>query len=385
MVQTRNVVIKRDFGPSLGIRTSFLDLMNSEKSPRVNGKLDLRANPHLHSTTVIASCYRDPSFTLGAEMWLDAQFSACPGQTDAVWTPLTNEALARFTGKVRKHNASLGVTLGSWRESRNMIVDRTQKIAKIFTKVEHNLMKDYDRMSPKQRAARRRALSRDRASDFLEGEFGWLPLVTDISDALGALGQSPHNQWIRSRSKGEHRLSSLYAPSNAEYGKAVAEEGNLSVVVSARCVFDSPNTFLANRLGLLALPGVAWDLIPWSFVVNMFTNMGQLVNSVTDFVGVTVSNVSLTKSAVVTQRSNLWASKLGNQRGSFGSEQVLKHSLYKYREVRPNVPKPSFQLKVPELNLELALIAISLILQKMSRINRLVGDNLPFLNPVLSK
>lgn len=386
MALVRDIRINRNFGPNIGVKASFIEIVNSVRSPRdVWGNLVLRANPLNSTKCVVDKVISDPRFTIGAGSWNGADFPPGPGFFDAAYTPLHNEALARFTGKVRKHNASLGVTLGSWRESRNMITDRTQKIQRIFDTLGRRLERDIAKMSPKQRAARRRRLSMDRASDFLEGEFGWIPLVQDVQAAFGALAQTPQSKWIASRSTGTHRKSSLNMQVGAEFNTAVSEEGNLSLTVSAKCSFDSPNVFLANRLGLLALPGVAWDLIPWSFVVNMFTNMGQLVNSVTDFVGVTVSDVSVTKSAFITQQTNLWATAVGNQRGSFGYCEVAKWKRDKYRELSANVPKPVFQLKVPELNLELAGIAIALILQKMARINRLVGDKLPFLNPVLSK
>ena len=63
---------------------------------------------------------------------------------------------------------------------------------------------------------------------------------------------------------------------------------------TARVEITNPNLWLANKVGLVNLPGVLWDIIPWSFLVNMFTNMGSVVNQMTDLAGVTLHGTSLT-------------------------------------------------------------------------------------------
>jgi hypothetical protein len=145
----------------------------------------------------------------------------------------------------------------------------------------------------------------------------------------------------------------------------------------------NPNLFLANRLGLLNLPGVAWDLIPWSFVVNMFTNMGQMVNSLTDFVGVEVSNGSSTRVADLERYHLCMAGFAPGQYATSGQAHSKVHEKQRRRSVG-GIPTPSFQFRLPELNLELAGIAIALILQKMSRIQQILGPS-PSLVPQLLK
>jgi hypothetical protein len=372
LVRSENII--RNFGPGMGPLSTFYVSQDSVNSLKDSKKqLILRSNPYYISKGRMTKVMFDPRFEPGTV--LDATYFPL-GLDDPAFGPLINNALARVTGKVRKHNASLGVTLGSWRESRNMIRDRASKIATIFDRRADALQRQMKALTSKQRASKRREFAKGRASDFLEGEFGWVPLVQDIQAGFGALAQKPESKWISSVSKAEYRAASKdnFSPGDT-YRTRWSEEGTLRVTVGGRCDFDSPNAFLANRLGLLNLPGVAWDLVPWSFVVNMFTNMGQMANSVTDFVGVTTSNVSTTKTSVITRDQSSWATTLGNQRGIWGYADSQKLSVRVKRDISSNFPKPSFQLRVPELNLELALIAISLILQKMNRINKLAGSS----------
>jgi hypothetical protein len=302
-----------------------------------------------------------------------ADFGFGPGPGSSELAALRNQAIARLTGRVRKHNASLGVTLASWKQSRDMIVDRSEKIASIFSRVARKHASAHKKMSPKQRAARRRVLLKDRASDFLEGEFGWKPLIEDIQAGFNALAQSPNDRWVSASAKGAFLWSEDVKRPTEYTDRRVVEKGDFLVTMGCKCTFDSPNAFLANRLGLLNLPGVAWDLIPWSFVVNMFTNAGQMVNSITDFVGVSTWDVNTTETVFIEQQLMLISNAYAAQRGSFGVCEVAKWKREKTRVRNASFPKPTFQLKVPELNLELAGIAISLTLQKMRSIHRLFG------------
>jgi hypothetical protein len=343
----------------------------SVSSPRVGGVLKLQSNPFewYHC--------RMPSFVFDARFkYADRASSAADvlyqNMFDSRMTSLTNKALARFTGKVRKHNASLGVTLGSIGQSRDMIVDRTYKIADILHRVELSHELQRRKLSDKQKAHQRRTALKDRAGDFLEWEFGWMPLVSDIQAALGALSRAFDNGWIDARATLVDQVS--YQQFLNEYTLIRNDRINLSVCIGANVSIANPNLFLANRLGLLNLPGVAWDLIPWSFVVNMFTNMGQIVNSMSDFVGVNVVNASTTRSAFTTREDMLFAGSKPFQEKTTG---YAESSVWEKRKLRTvgGLPSPSFEMKLPELNLELALIGISLVLQKLQRINKLFGNN----------
>jgi hypothetical protein len=139
--------------------------------------------------------------------------------------------------------------------------------------------------------------------------------------------------------------------------------------LSGRVVVTNPNLFLANRLGLLNLPGVAWDLIPWSFVVNMVTNAAQMINSVTDFIGVACDNMSMTRTSFVTRNSEYYGTAA--VRPGFSKSECWEKR--KRRVTSSGVPAPKFEFKAPEFNLELAVIASSLILQRVSRLNVLFG------------
>lgn len=340
--------------------------VSSPKKP--SGGLALRPNPHDwdHRTSSVPRVFPGPTGKMPQLARMDsislARYSNIEQRPEMI--RITNEALARFTGKVRKHNANLGVTLASWKQSADMIGGASKKIAGILDR----RIREVEKMSPERR---RRIRVQGTAGAFLGVEFGWIPLVDDIKAGIGTLARSPpDSQWIRSVSKTTTSWKDENTPPTYSTWLYVTGREDWKCTVSGRVKVESQNLFLANRMGLLNLPGVAWDLVPWSFVVNMFTNMGQMVNSMTDFVGVTIDASSTTKSvfADISERVGINPAYAHLQEGTCECEQ-----LYKKRVRSLGVPSPKFQWRVPELNLELVAILAALPLQRINKLNRLVG------------
>ena len=150
--------------------------------------------------------------------------------------------------------------------------------------------------------------------------------------------------------------------------------GSVRVHTGAMVRITNPNAWLAERAGSLNIMAVAWDLVPWSFVINMFANTGQLVNSITDFAGLSFQNSSVTttyrEGGAATEtldRSWVWPSP-GRTASRWTSSW---NAMRKTRTVGPP-PRPSLTLKLPDANWELAAIATSLMVQKVSSVGLLI-------------
>lgn len=358
--------------PRIGTRTTLYHYDTSRSSPRENGKIIFQANPHywVHRREELFSYSPDFEFS-GACRDAATPIVDLSSSLNPTVIALRNNVLARFTGKVRQHNAALGVSLGSMGQSRDMINDRVQKIHDYFTEEVRRARK----LKPKQLAARRRKAIGDRASDFLEAEFGWAPVLSDIRAGIGALAREPKPGWTHASSRARIYVEEVNIGPEYAYDAIKQIDGEIRCTVAARVSYENPNVHLANRLGLLALPGVAWDLVPWSFLVNMITNMGQIVNSITDFIGVTMDNGSTTDTSTATRTDFLFAGRAPGQYPTSGWARSTVHEKLKYRGL--GLPSPTFQMRVPEMNLELGGILISLILQKMGTLNRIFKGSNP--------
>lgn len=137
---------------------------------------------------------------------------------------------------------------------------------------------------------------------------------------------------------------------------------------SATVEISNPNGWLRERAGLNNPAAVAWDLVPWSFVVNMFVNTGQLVNSITDFVGLSFPSSSITTRYDLNYRTHI-SGRISPK--VYGSGSADFRYDFKMRQLG-GVARPPVVFKVPDLNWGLAAIAASLFAQKFSAANSLL-------------
>jgi hypothetical protein len=289
---------------------------------------------------------------------------------------IEQKALAKFTGKLRKGSASLGVTMGSWGQSSSMIKARLGQTAKVLSNTYASLVKD------KKRLRKIRQQKDPLASLVLETEFGWRPLLQDLSSAVGVIaGNTLPIATIKGVHQVDQKFMSYYPPVKVGFdGRQIDSEtysGVARVTVAARCSVSNPNAFLLNHLGLLNPAEVAWDLIPWSFVVGAFVNVGAMIRSMTSEVGLNLTNKSVTRSCKTTyglsQRYLYWIPGIGkNYHITVASSTKAMDHRYRNRTVG-SLPAVKWQVQVPSLDKEGMLIVASLVLQRFNRINRLIA------------
>lgn len=123
---------------------------------------------------------------------------------------------------------------------------------------------------------------------WLEYHFGWDPLVKDIGSAVDTLTQKPFPKTIRGRAAGSQDLSASTSDSSGSYRLKLLVK--CKVMIQVRVTVSNQNLANANALGLVNPAVVAWDLVPFSFVVDWFSNVGQVLGSFSTFVGYEVTN-----------------------------------------------------------------------------------------------
>lgn len=139
------------------------------------------------------------------------------------------------------------------------------------------------------------------AQSWLEGVFGWLPLLSDIEDARKAynvLAESNNeNRYEKIRAIGKHHAhisaaSELVAPVGNFYQTIDRKYYQEAVFIIRGEVCVKPELTLADKGRLFGLAPnefipTVWELIPWSFLVDYFVNIGDVLDaSTTDLSGV---------------------------------------------------------------------------------------------------
>lgn len=335
------------------LKETYTQISNS--SARVNGKLRIRPQTYSLSHAKVMSHWQGnpaPPVVVYPVRGASA-FGYFPAGWS--WTDLENQAYARFQGKLRKGSASLGVTAASWRQSRDMIVNR-------MNHTRRTLDSSIAALEGNKGALKRLRKEREPlAGQVLEYEFGWAPLVSDLKAALTTVCDAVPDEWITSRASG---VVMVTLPSTSSFRGTW--DGKCRITYNARVAISNPNLWLLNRMGLINPGVVAWDLIPWSFVVNMFVNVNTMISSVTDEVGLSFSDRNITKSSLLGLEI-LDRSPSNYQDSAF--TRILKKT--KDRSIGGSLA-PSLTVKLPSLNWELAVIASSLVVQRIKKINQLI-------------
>lgn len=201
------------------------------------------------------------------------------------------ENIARevFYAKYRSAQTSFqgGVALGELRETLRML----RSPAKALRKKVGDL---YDKVLRSKRRAGKKAKDQNRAisQTWLEGSFGWRPLISDIEDAHRTLEN--RKEYLDRNIVvivGVHSTTSeTVLPNTVSYGS-----GFLGYVASTRhtktsmvkyrgavvCKTDVPWKSEARLWGFSPdniIPTI-WELVPYSFLIDYFTNIGKVLDA----------------------------------------------------------------------------------------------------------
>jgi hypothetical protein len=127
----------------------------------------------------------------------------------------------------------------------------------------------------------------DVSNQYLKWKFGWLPLATDIYALSGLLQQQLQSAQLMYAVGTMPKVTTTLLPkSGYERSGNVKVRGHVKLVGS----INETRTRLPEQLGLNNPAKLAWDLIPWSFVVDWVIPVGNALDSLVppvglDFVG----------------------------------------------------------------------------------------------------
>lgn len=359
--------------PYGGANYTALDVfLTSESSPRdVNGKLRLRANPFsLHTTITNATNHHGG----GPAPFIYPNFIGTTNdpKIDRARRVAGSDLRRKLASEVmNKNKGSLGVSIASAGQSIEMMRNSSQRLIGIFEAAE----RFYRTRRGRKRLVRLRRLvnrgGRPTAGMVLEGFFGWAPALEDFRSAMKTLGDPwPPSNWLSAGQKWQ--VSKQY--SNAEDGwfnSSISWSAMGKESYSCNVSVANPNVWVANKLGLINPFSVAWDLVPWSFLINMVSNMGQVMGSLTDFTGLSLTNTSLTYSIFMTEDA------VTNYRdprpGAYASGTGNRWSKVRGRLVGVSPPSVVPYFRFPEWNVGSASIIGALLIQKAGLLSRVLG------------
>lgn len=203
-----------------------------------------------------------------------------------------SEALGKFVSKVVSARAALqgGVFIGELGQTLRMIRNPAQGLRRLVTdwQTEARLIRQGHRVGSL--ASRMRRVAQNLGDAWLEHAFGWKPLLNDIDGGCKALAESYVGRPLSTRRiTASAETKSSVTDTSAIYGGGLAFwrvrerlTGTTMVIYrgALRIEARDPKTMDPALFGFSPeqfLP-TAWELVPYSFLIDYFTNIGDIIN-----------------------------------------------------------------------------------------------------------
>lgn len=198
-----------------------------------------------------------------------------------------NRSYAKLVDKVHGVRAEMGTTLVESRKAVDMIAKRALWLGKAYKQLRKGNFRGFINTlgmeaKPKHRRTRW-TRPKDASGLWLEYWMGWAPTIGDIHNATkvimrGPRGSRPYPVWAGARESVNFRFRDQGGEFYTWTGIARVHNGCMVEVTNE-------NLALLGELGMLNPAVIAWNVVPFSFMVDWFGNIGSVLSSYTDFMG----------------------------------------------------------------------------------------------------
>lgn len=196
-----------------------------------------------------------------------------------------------------------------------------------------------------------REVQKTLANGWLMYSYGVKPLAEDIYNGMDVLQRPLPDHLIKATAQGNSR-STITEIDGLRYGQVFTASARMTA--GAWVSVTNPNLWLANQMGLVNPVQWANEAIPFSFIVDWFSNLSSVIGSLTDFVGLAF-------------RSS-WVSKLYKLEESLtyrGDATLKKRHIYQRGGGLPT--PPTFTIAYERFQPQRALNAIALLIGLLPR------------------
>lgn len=194
---------------------------------------------------------------------------------DNGWAQSINQALISLKGR----SAEVGQALGELKPTVDMLAANVMRAANFLKHMKHGRWKE----AANDLGISLKAFNRNRgkalANYWLEFSYGWRPLAQtmyDIQETFSAAVQRKSNLVI---GKGTGLAQGQGSFPYGNWEESFDWTGSTHTVLKAR--LTNPKLALLNSLGLTNPFAIAWEVVPFSFVVDWFVPVGNTLDAMT--------------------------------------------------------------------------------------------------------
>lgn len=334
--------------------------------------LPLPVNPHklykLEGKSPYSTTYNGQSTQRDAAGYVTLLMAASVGYLDnhngdRVSVPkiadVENEVHIRLLSKVRNAEIDLGVSLGEYRETAAFVRNAMVRTARAYRYARKGkLSKALSSLTGRKNPGIKDIFG-SAADLWLTISYAFKPLARDVYDSVRildkGLNQPPLAQYVRT-SKKFVVASEIWDPQQT-YVQTV--QGLLKCSGKWEVVIDSPFLYTFEQVGLVNPINLAWELTPFSFVVDWFVPVNSYLQNVMPPQGVSlVQGYTYTKLTGGSRNATSLAPVEPDEHGWYTSATTVEK--FKNRKVLTTFPTP--YLHVPDLDLSKSQVASGMAL-----------------------
>lgn len=210
---------------------------------------------------------------------------------------MSSVALMNAMGKIRKNSVMSGEVLSDLGKTVGMLRHPLESSVSLTRRMLKSAKRGYGKTA--------RSVTRANADAWLEYRYGWKPLLLDINQAAkNAMSFRdrlyPRRLVVRASEKGSRNQTISFsdavvatpvptgwkASGSVTYNENVEAHAGIMYEVSNRTTSEQISA--DYRLGVDSLAQTAWEVIPFSFVVDWFANVGGWLEAIVPNPGVSI-------------------------------------------------------------------------------------------------
>lgn len=284
------------------------DYLVSTNSPFIKGKIQLKQNTLTRKYTFMTdqgitvmgskgSCsmtWKTPSVFPNDYTFSNLLVPSLLNVTDA--------AVSKWYSSLNEVKINTAEMFATRKQTVSMIAGRARDIAFLYRSLKRgtNPFQGNRSINPKNASA-----------IWLENSYGWSPLLGDVYTAMEYQKLDPP-PLIHKKGKSENVYFEKKLTASAAFPGYIREskweiQGKTAVQVRAEITVVDPSVAFARTLGLQDPALLAWELLPYSFVVDWFLPIGPWLEAQNALLGLSVRNPSVTKTRVFFSSCNCTA------------------------------------------------------------------------------
>lgn len=258
---------------------------------------------------------------------------------------MTNQLQSKLLQAVKHHDFNLGIALGEGVQTYRLITDtmkilgltvRDIRLGHIDSAIRRLATKDLSTSELRLFVGRVKRLStKDVASHWIELRYGWLPLLNDCyaaHSAYMAYYEPPRKTIVEVKMSSRDFYNSSQSPSNYSAIGPIVDRLKYNYEITEKLP-------TARQVGLYDPLSVAWELLPWSFVVDWFLPVSTWLENIAQI-------PMLTGRTCTTFSSNyVYSTSLKNKTNVYAGASSIGKSFYLTRTISSGLKtvSPSFK------------------------------------------